>query len=161
MEDVSRRARTSVVQARVSADVHRTEERVRTPKESATPLDVPSRSWVPLYRNDGSTFRTAPDEQLSGKTSAGRSDGLTRTVEMDGAGRATTEGAEAQLRVAQNGIGELLSQMHSLQERVARASESDASRDVSGRDVSRGDPLERLAETSLAACLEGFFFFFF
>ncbi|GAQ92712.1 Kinesin light chain [Klebsormidium nitens] len=155
MEAVIRRARTSVGQARVSADVHRMEERVRTPTESATPPDVPSRSWDPLYQKDSAIFRTTPDQQLLQNSSAGRSDGLIRTFEPDKAGRATTEGAEAQLRVAQNGLGELLAQMHSLQEHVARASESDESRDVSRRDVSRGDPLESLAETSLAACLEG------
>ncbi|GAQ91648.1 hypothetical protein KFL_008250020 [Klebsormidium nitens] len=154
-EKQTRQATTSVGQARVSADVHRTEERVRTPNESTTPLDVPSRSWDPLHRSDGSTLRTGPDGQQPRKAAASRSGRLTRTGETYEAGMATAEGAEAQLRVAQNGLGELLSQMHSLQERVARASESDESRKVSGRDVSRGDPLESLAEASLAACLEG------
>lgn len=187
----------------VLGDGHRTDERARTPEASSTPLNIPSRSWDPLHRKDGATFRTAPERPLSHKVSArrpdavertsdsdeakrattegaeaqlrvaqnafrtasdrpqshkvsaGRSDALKETSESDEGKRATTEGAEAQLRVAQNGLGELLARMHSLQERVARASESDESRDVSGRDVTRGDPLEALAETSLAACLEG------
>jgi myosin heavy subunit len=69
---------------------------------------------------------------------------------------ATMGRAEAQLRVAQNGLEELLSEMHTLQQRVAHVSKSDVSRtaeEAIGRQAS--ESLETLAESSLAACLEG------
>jgi myosin heavy subunit len=66
---------------------------------------------------------------------------------------ATVCTAEAQLRVAQNGLEQLLSEMHNLQQRVAHVSESDVSRTSAGRQAS--ETLETLAEGSLAACLEG------